>query len=120
MTDCWSGFALRGAQLLRGLRDALEPFTEVGDVRGRGYFIGIELVKDRARKTPFPRARGLSLDISARCFEDGLICYPCAGNVNGTDGDTIIVAPPYNALDTELDELITKLTRGVAGALSGS
>jgi adenosylmethionine-8-amino-7-oxononanoate aminotransferase len=111
---------LRGAQLLSGLRNALEPFTEVGDVRGRGYFIGIELVKDRERKIPFPRARGLSLDISARCFEDGLICYPCTGNVNGTDGDTIIVAPPYNALDTELDELVTKLTRGVAGALSGS
>jgi adenosylmethionine-8-amino-7-oxononanoate aminotransferase len=109
-----------GAQLLSSLRDALAPFAEVGDIRGRGYFIGIELVRDRELKTPFPRARGLSLDISARCFENGLICYPCAGNVNGTDGDTIIVAPPYNALDTELEELVTKLTRGVAEALSVS
>jgi len=109
-----------GAQLKSAIRDALAGFDEVGNVRGRGYFIGIELVRDRATKSPFPRERGLSSEIGVRCFEDGLICYPCAGNVDGTNGDTIIIAPPYNASDIELDELVSKLARGVAGALGRS
>jgi adenosylmethionine-8-amino-7-oxononanoate aminotransferase len=92
----------------------------VGDVRGRGYFIGIELVRDRASKSPFPREQGLSSKIGVRCFEDGLICYPCSGNVDGKNGDTIIIAPPYNASAIELDELVSKLARGVAAALSRS
>lgn len=108
----------RGAALQSQLRSALSTFDEVGDVRGRGYFIGVEFVQDRALKTPFPRARGLSLDIASRAFGDGLIVYPCAGNVNGTDGDTLIIAPPYNALDIELDELTTKLAKAVGGALA--
>jgi adenosylmethionine-8-amino-7-oxononanoate aminotransferase len=108
----------RGAVLQSELREALAKFDQVGDVRGRGYFIGVELVQDRARKTPFPRARGLSRDIGARAFADGLICYPCAGNVNGTDGDTLIIAPPYNVLDIELDELVAKLTLAIGAALA--
>lgn len=107
----------RGAHLKSTIRDALAGFEEVGDVRGRGYFIGIELVRDRSTKSPFPRQRGLSLEVGARCFEDGLICYPCAGNVDGTNGDSIIIAPPYNATDGELDELVSKLARGVESAL---
>jgi adenosylmethionine-8-amino-7-oxononanoate aminotransferase len=95
----------------------LSRFEEIGDVRGRGYFVGIELVRDRARKTPFPRARGLSFDIGKRAFEDGLICYPCAGNVDGINGDTIILAPPYNACDVELEEIIVKLTSAIGAAL---
>jgi adenosylmethionine-8-amino-7-oxononanoate aminotransferase len=61
----------------------------------------------------------MSLDVAARCFEDGLICYPCSGNVDGTDGDTIIIAPPYNASDAELEELVAKFERGVRRALDG-
>jgi adenosylmethionine-8-amino-7-oxononanoate aminotransferase len=49
-----------------------------------------------------------------------LICYPCAGNVAGTAGDTIILAPPYNSSDGELEELVTKTVRAVGAALSGA
>lgn len=108
----------RGAALQAELRAVLSKFDQVGDVRGRGYFIGVEFVQDRGHKTPFPRERGLSLDIASRAFADGLIVYPCAGNVNGTDGDTLIIAPPYNALDVDLDELTTKLAKAVGGALA--
>jgi adenosylmethionine-8-amino-7-oxononanoate aminotransferase len=110
---------LRGAQLRSEIRDSLAAFEEVGDVRGRGFFIGIELVRDQSSKVPFASQRGLSFDVGARCFEDGLIIYPCSGNVDGTDGDTIIVAPPYNARESELDELVIKLARAIKGALSG-
>jgi adenosylmethionine-8-amino-7-oxononanoate aminotransferase len=108
----------RGRELKRQLTDALSQFVEVGNVRGRGYFIGIELVRDRITKAPFPKELGLSFDVGARCFEDGLIIYPCSGNVDGRNGDTIIVAPPYNASDSELEELVTKLARGIKSALS--
>jgi adenosylmethionine-8-amino-7-oxononanoate aminotransferase len=100
----------RGAMLLAELRAALGHIEEVGDVRGRGFFIGIELVRDRATREPFPAERGLSHAIGRRAFEGGLICYPCSGNVAGGCGDTLVVAPPFNASDSELSELIEKLT----------
>jgi adenosylmethionine-8-amino-7-oxononanoate aminotransferase len=109
-----------GATFQESLRHALSRFDEVGDVRGRGFFIGIELVRDRQTKVPFPAERALSFDIGARAFADGLICYPCSGNVDGAAGDTIIIAPPYNAGDGELEEIITKLARAIDGALSSS
>jgi adenosylmethionine-8-amino-7-oxononanoate aminotransferase len=108
-----------GPKFQDAIRGSLSKFDEVGDVRGRGFFIGIELVRDRRTRAPFPAGRALSFDIGARAFADGLICYPCAGNVDGAAGDTIIIAPPYNASDDELEEIVTKLTRAVDSALSG-
>jgi adenosylmethionine-8-amino-7-oxononanoate aminotransferase len=106
-----------GAALQSSLRNALARFEAVGDVRGRGYFIGVELVRDRRTKAAFPRQRALSFDIAARAFDNGLICYPCAGNVDGIDGDTLIIAPPYNISDVEIQELIEKFTAAVGAAL---
>jgi len=107
-----------GGTFKENIRQALSKFDEVGDVRGRGFFIGIELVRDRETKAPFPAERSLSFDIGARAFADGLICYPCSGNVDGTAGDTIIIAPPYNASDGELEEIVAKLGLAVGLALS--
>ena len=106
-----------GARLQESIREALSRFDEVGDVRGRGFFIGVELVCDRKSRAAFPAERALSFDVGARAFADGLICYPCSGNVDGTAGDTIIIAPPYNASDGELEEIVTKLARAVGAAL---
>src|SRR5271156_5108253 len=108
----------KGATFQASVRRALAGFEEVGDVRGRGFFVGIELVRDPISRAPFPAERGLSFDIGQRAFADGLICYPCSGNVDGIVGDTIILAPPYNASDAELEEIIVKLTRAVGGALA--
>jgi adenosylmethionine-8-amino-7-oxononanoate aminotransferase len=107
-----------GASFQESVRGSLARFEEVGDVRGRGFFIGVEFVRDRKTRAPFPADRGLSFDIGQRAFADGLICYPCSGNVDGITGDTIILAPPYNASDAELEEIIVKLTRAVSGALA--
>ena len=109
---------IRGEALRRDLQEALNRFDEVGDVRGRGYLIGIEFVRDRATKEPFPADRAVSRAIGRRAFEDGLICYPCAGHVAGVMGDTVIVAPPYNASEAELSELIEKLARAIERTLA--
>ena len=107
-----------GVAFQQTLRESLARFDEVGDVRGRGFFIGVELVKDRKTRAPFPQARGLSYEIAQRAFVDGLICYPCSGNVDGAAGDTIVVAPPYNVKDVELEEIVVRLTRAIGSALS--
>jgi len=107
-----------GAAFQESLQNSLSKFDEVGDVRGRGLFVGIELVRDRNTRAPFPADRGLSFDVGQRAFADGLICYPCSGNVDGAAGDTIILAPPYNASDAELEEITSKLAGAVDAALS--
>ena len=106
-----------GAAFQESVRASLARFDEVGDVRGRGYFIGIELVRDRLTRAPFAPDRRLSYAVGQRAFADGLICYPCSGNVDGVAGDTIILAPPYNASDAELEQITVKLTRAIEGAL---
>ena len=109
---------VRGERLRAELRAALEHFAEVGDVRGRGYLIGVEFVRDRASREPLPAERAFSQALGRTAFADGLIIYPCAGNVGGSSGDTVIVAPPYNAADAELAELIEKLSGAVARTLA--
>lgn len=105
-----------GEVLKARLGEALGRFDAVGDIRGRGYLIGIEFVRDRASKQPFPAGRSASIEVARRAFEDGLIVYPCSGNVGGTAGDTVIIAPPYNATDDELLELVEKFAQAVDAA----
>ncbi|MGF6641590.1 aspartate aminotransferase family protein [Paraburkholderia sp. MM6662-R1] len=109
---------VNSARLFALLHDALDGIDAVGDIRGRGYFAGIELVSDRVTKHPFPPERQLFLRIRQRALEKGLICYPSGGNVDGTAGDTIIISPRYNAADAELCEIADKLGSAVRLALN--
>jgi adenosylmethionine-8-amino-7-oxononanoate aminotransferase len=109
---------IAGAAFQDAIRQSLSRFDEVGDVRGRGLFIGIELIDDPVSKRPMPPGRAISFDIGRRAFAGGLVCYPCTGNVDGVCGDTLIIAPPYNATDAELEEILVKLTRAIEAALS--
>ena len=103
----------RGEALKSALRESLDGCEEVGDVRGRGFFIGVEFVSDRVTKQPFPADRRVSVEVGRRALENGLICYPCAGNVGNGLGDTAIIAPPFNATDDELAELVAKFSLAV-------
>ena len=109
---------VRGETLKAELRAALADIAEVGDVRGRGYFIGIELVADRRTRAPFPAAAQLHARIGRAAFQRGLICYPCTGNVDGVDGDTVILAPPYNATADELEQLVAMMSAAIRDALA--
>ncbi|MET1029049.1 MAG: aspartate aminotransferase family protein [Dongiaceae bacterium] len=103
-----SGFYLQSL-----LHQALGNRDYVGDIRGRGLFLGIELVQDREKKQPFPAALKLHALLRDRAFENGLICYPVGGNVDGHQGDIIILSPPYIANHDELDEIVDKLSRSL-------
>ena len=105
------------SRIRAGLADGLAAIEAVGDIRGRGHFIAVELVSDRAARTPFPTERKLFMKIRQQGLENGLICYPVGGNVDGVSGDIVILAPPYNASDAELDEITDKTARTIAQVL---
>ena len=111
-----------GPALRQSLRDALGGVDavadSVGDIRGRGFFIGVEFVADRATKEPFDPSLVLHLRVRRQSLDHGLICYPMGGNVDGTRGDTVIIAPPYNASADDLDEIVQRFADSVQGALA--
>lgn len=106
-----------GHQMLTRLKERLRDVDALGEVRGRGFFIGLEFVAERTSKAPFPPALGLHHRIRTRSLDNGLICYPMGGNIDGIAGDTVIIAPPYNATSAELDEIVDKLDLSIRQAL---
>ena len=91
------------------------PF--VGDIRGRGLFIGIELVKDRMSKEPFDPALAVNAKIKAAAMEEGLMVYPMGGTIDGKRGDHIVIAPPYIIEERHIDEIVDKLSVAFERAL---
>jgi adenosylmethionine-8-amino-7-oxononanoate aminotransferase len=102
-----------GKYLRAALAERLGDKPYVGDIRGRGFFIGIELVADRATKEPFDPAQQVYIKVRDQSFANGLICYPSGGNVDGVKGDHVILAPPYIATRNELDEIVDKLAKSL-------
>ena len=104
-----------------GLEDRLQQrfgqHPHVGDLRGRGLFRGIELVADRDSKTPFDPSRGVAARVKKAAFEEGLICYPMSGTIDGRTGDHILLAPPFIVEDYQLDELTDKLDRAIGAVI---
>jgi adenosylmethionine-8-amino-7-oxononanoate aminotransferase len=106
-----------GERLDAALREAFGQHPHVGDIRGRGLFRGIELVADRAHKTPFDPALGVHRKIKEAAFDAGLICYPMGGTLDGTRGDHILLAPPFIIEDSQIDELVEKLGIAIKSAI---
>ncbi len=107
----------QGATLMQRLEQRFGQHPHVGDIRGRGLFRGIELVEDRATKEPFDRSRGIAARIKGTAFEEGLICYPMSGTIDGQRGDHILLAPPFIIEDEQIDELTDKLDRAIAAVI---
>lgn len=102
-----------GARLLDQLHDALAGVKIVGDVRGRGLLIGIELVADRSTKAPFPRAAGVAERVTTAAKDIGLLVYPSTGGANGVDGDLFLVGPPLVVTDEQLDTIVDRTTEAL-------
>jgi len=99
----------RGAALRARLEDRFGQHPHVGDIRGRGLFLGLELVADRESKASLDPAAKTWLKIRQAGMEEGLLCYPSGGCVDGKNGDHIILAPAYNITESQLDEIVDKL-----------
>jgi len=110
---------VQGAALRAALDDRFGQHPHVGDIRGRGLFLGLELVADRETKAPFDPARGIAARIKAEAFEAGLICYPMAGTRDGRQGDHVLLAPPFIIDEAQIGELTDKLATAIDRALAG-
>ncbi|MBP0483900.1 aspartate aminotransferase family protein [Sagittula salina] len=108
----------QGEKLDAALRVEFGQHPHVGDIRGRGLFRGVELVENRETKAPFDPARKFNARIKANAFEAGLICYPMGGTIDGQRGDHVLLAPPFIIEDNQIDELVTKLSGAIKGALA--
>ncbi len=100
----------------RMLRGALGDHPHVGDIRGRGYFWGIELVADRATKAPFDPALQLHARVKRAAMDAGLLCYPFGGTVDGLRGDHVLLAPPYIATREDLQAIADLLAHAIGQA----
>jgi adenosylmethionine-8-amino-7-oxononanoate aminotransferase len=100
--------ALMGEKMLSRMR-ALCAHPHVGDVRGRGLMIGIELVAEKSTRIPFPRAEARAEAVAAEAFRRGLLTYPGGGGARGADGDIVMLAPPFVVTEDELEEMAALL-----------
>lgn len=95
------------------LQQALSACPHIGDIRGRGYFWGVELVADRADKSTFDPALQMHARVKKSAMALGLLCYPAGGTADGQRGDHILLAPPYIATRAELAEIAQRLAQAI-------
>ncbi|WP_454673521.1 aspartate aminotransferase family protein [Achromobacter pestifer] len=108
----------QGDGLRRRLEHALGQHPHVGDIRGRGLFMGVELVQDRATKQTFDPALTLHARIKRHAMAQGLMVYPMGGTIDGRQGDHVLLAPPFIISDDELDQLTVRLANAIDAAIS--
>ncbi|HEX6844065.1 MAG TPA: aminotransferase class III-fold pyridoxal phosphate-dependent enzyme [Actinomycetota bacterium] len=97
-----------GAKLRGDLAAALADAESVGDVRGLGMMIGIELVRDRDTKEPFARSRQVTEQVLAAAREAGLLLYSSTGHVDGANGDLVVLGPPFVLTDDDTSALVER------------
>lgn len=102
-----------GAYLGRRLHEALVEHPNVGDIRGRGMFWGVELVADRARREPYSAAESLAKRVWRRAFDLGLIIYYSQGCADGKNGDVLMLGPPLISDAAQVDEMVDLLRQSI-------
>ena len=110
---------LRGKQLISKLNETLGGLPYIGDIRGKGLFIGIELVLNKHSKVPLPSHSQAHSAIKSAAMSNGLMCYPMSGTIDGKVGHHILLAPPFIIEEHQLDELVHKLHASLLQASVG-
>ncbi|KVL32987.1 hypothetical protein WS97_20415 [Burkholderia territorii] len=110
----------RGEQLRATLRDRHGAHPHVGDVRGRGLFVGVELVRDRGSKATFDPALKLHAAVKREAMQRGLMVYPMGGTIDGVHGDHILVAPPFVCTAQQIDTIVERLSGAIDAALASA
>ena len=106
-----------GALLSAALHTQFDSHPHVGDIRGRGLFLGLELVEDRESKRPFASAKGVNVAVKKLAMQEGLMCYPMGGTIDGQNGDHIMLAPPFIMTEKHVDEIVSKLAVAIDKAI---
>ncbi|MGK8704255.1 aspartate aminotransferase family protein [Brucella anthropi] len=108
---------LRGEQLRGKLEARFGQHRHVGDIRGRGMFLAMEFVADRETKKPFGAEHQFANQLKKVALENGLICYPAGGLLDGKIGDHVLLAPPFILEERHLDEIVEKLAESAETVL---
>jgi adenosylmethionine-8-amino-7-oxononanoate aminotransferase len=103
---------VKGERLRGLLEERLGGHDHVGEIRGRGLMVGIELVEDRETRRAFPRQARLTEAVVRGARDAGVLVYSGTGNANGVDGDTILLGPPFVITDPEIERIVAVI--GVA------
>ncbi|MEN8244537.1 MAG: aspartate aminotransferase family protein [Thermodesulfobacteriota bacterium] len=94
-----------GTRLKEGLETIARRIPVIGQVRGKGLLLGVELVRDPDTKEPYPVGVNAGQLLTDIAFENGLIIYP-RRSINGMSGDHVLVAPPLIISESEVDEIL--------------
>lgn len=103
----------KGDMLQDMLRASLGQHPLVGDIRGRGLFVGVEFVCDRDTKACLDPSLKFNAHLKKAAFAHGLICYPMGGTLDGQNGDHVLLAPPFICEPDHLAEVVDKLTAAI-------
>ncbi|MEM9280105.1 MAG: aspartate aminotransferase family protein [Pseudomonadota bacterium] len=106
-----------GAKLRAALEQHFGQHPHIGDIRGRGLFLGLEIVGDRTTKEVFEPSLQINKKIKKNAFEAGLMCYPMGGTIDGRRGDHVMLAPPFIMEESHIDEILAKLSGAIETAL---
>ncbi|PWK37504.1 aspartate aminotransferase family protein [Cupriavidus plantarum] len=107
----------RGEQLRARLREVLGAHPHVGDVRGRGLFVGVEFVADRETKATLDPARKVHAKVKSTAMQNGLLIYPMGGTVDGVRGDHVLFAPPFISTAQDIDRIVERFAATVDAVL---
>ncbi len=110
----------RGEQLRQLLREKFADHPHVGDVRGRGLFVGVEFVQDRLSKAPFDPHLKVYAQLKAAGMQNGLLTYPSGGTIDGLRGDHVLLAPPFICTETDIELIAERFVRTVQNVLPHS
>jgi hypothetical protein len=110
--------AAKGDRLVALLRDRLQQDAAVGDIRGKGLLVGVELVRDGEAREPYPRAARLVETVLRIAQDRGLLLYSGTGNANGVDGDVVVIGPPFVIGDDELVRIADVLAESIELAVA--
>ena len=111
---------VKGERLRGLLRERLGDHPAVGDIRGRGLLIGVELVADRETRAPFPRTDRVVEAVVREAKAHGVLLYSGTGMADGTNGEAIVLGPPFVITDDELEQLATVLVDAIDAAIGGA
>jgi adenosylmethionine-8-amino-7-oxononanoate aminotransferase len=106
-----------GERFLSLLSTAFSNHENVGEIRGRGLFAGIELVSNRETRDGFANRPGIAEELRRAAMDQGLICYPGSISVDELTVPHIMLAPPFIAEDRHLAECVDKLKATLAAVL---
>ena len=109
---------LQGDYLIGQLHEQFDNHPNVGDIRGRGLFIGLEFVADKQSKQPLDPKHAFHARLKRLCLQHGMLCYPGSGTIDGFTGDHVLLAPPYIVDHATCDKIVDILCVAVNESLA--